>query len=168
MSRSILKAGLLFVIISLFLNNTFAKRVADKTYVSECASCHLAYPSDFLPKRSWKKMMKGLKNHFGDNAELDKAEHKYILDFLVKNAAEGSTNKRAVKILRYMDKGKTPLRISKLKYILKKHDDLSDKHIKNNPKVKTLSNCKVCHREAEKGLFDDDDVVIPNFGKWDD
>ncbi|MBT6616074.1 MAG: cytochrome C, partial [Deltaproteobacteria bacterium] len=31
-----------------------------------------------------------------------------------------------------------------------------------------LSNCTSCHKEAEKGIFDDDTVLIPGYGRWDD
>jgi len=44
---------------------------ARQLYIDECAACHMAYPTGFLPERSWQKMMGSLDDHFGENAELD-------------------------------------------------------------------------------------------------
>jgi hypothetical protein len=40
--------------------------------------------------------------------------------------------------------------------------------VKENEDVNSLSNCDTCHTQAEKGVFDDDTVKIPNFPEWDD
>ncbi len=32
--------------------------------------------------------------------------------------------------------------------------------------VKGLFNCTACHQNAKKGIFSDDDVKIPNYGRW--
>ena len=46
----------------------------DPLYVSECAGCHMAYQPAFLPKRSWKKMMLTLEDHFGVDATMEKED----------------------------------------------------------------------------------------------
>ena len=51
----------------------------------------MAYPPGLLPERSWRKMMAELDKHFGQNASLDAAATKAILDYLVENSAERST-----------------------------------------------------------------------------
>jgi len=61
-----------------------------KLYKSECGSCHMAYQAEFLPKRSWKKLMEqnSLENHFGVDASFDKEDIKRVLEFLIKNAGD--------------------------------------------------------------------------------
>ena len=43
-------------------------RLANKNWQQECASCHIAYAPALLPKGSWRRLMSGLDQHFGENA----------------------------------------------------------------------------------------------------
>ena len=61
-----------------------------------------------------------------------------------------------------------PLRITELPYFVHEHDEIPARLIADNDKVESLSQCNACHRGAERGQFDEDDVVIPGFGRWDD
>lgn len=155
-----------------FFTNLFRfKGVAamnDKLYKDSCGECHFAYQAGLLPARSWEKMMlpKQLSDHFGEVADLDEGDRVAILNMLVENAADHSLYKRSTKINRSIDANSTPLRITETPYIKKKHKEMTDKYVKLNPKVKSLINCNKCHREIEKGIFDDDTVLIPNFGYW--
>lgn len=142
--------------------------VSSPLYKSECSSCHMAYPPGLLPSGSWKKIMTGLESHFGDNAELDNESHKIISDFLITNSADDSDYRRSRKIMKSLKKNETPIRISETPYIIRKHDELPDRLIKYNKQVNSLGNCIACHSGAEKGLFDEDHVRIPGFGRWDD
>jgi mono/diheme cytochrome c family protein len=138
-------------------------------YVDECAACHMAYPAGFLPERSWQKMMGSLDDHFGENAELDATTQQAITQYLVDNAAEKSSNRRARKFLRSVSDNATPLRITELRYFKKKHDEVPDRMVTGNPDVGSFSQCQTCHGDrAEQGYFDDDSVNIPNHGRWDD
>ena len=137
-------------------------------YVDECAACHMAYPAGFLPERSWQKMMGSLDNHFGENAELDPTTQQTITQYLVDNAAENSSNRRARKFLRSVSDGSSPLRITELRYFKQKHDEVPDRMVTGNPDVGSFSQCQACHGDrAEQGYFDDDSVNIPNHGRWD-
>ena len=142
--------------------------VTSKPYTSECSSCHMAYPPGLLPASSWNKIMNGLDSHFGDNAEVDSDDYRLISKFLNDNSADKSGYRRSRKIMRSINENNAPLRISELPYIKRKHDEIPDKMIKYNPKVNNLSNCSACHSQAEKGLFDEDNILIPGFGRWDD
>ncbi|MFZ5601159.1 MAG: cytochrome C, partial [Pseudomonadota bacterium] len=53
-------------------------------------------------------------------------------------------------------------------YIKRKHHESPKRMIKDNPDVQSLSNCNACHTKAEKGIFDNDTVNIPNFSEWED
>lgn len=128
-------------------------------YAEECGSCHLAYPPGLLPARSWRTLMSGLANHFGDSAELDADTGRQIADWLTANAAETSSHRKSAKILRSV-RGATPLRPSQTPYILGKHDEIAPAVFRRKA-VTSRANCGGCHRGAERWEFDDDDVRIP-------
>lgn len=44
---------------------------APKSYDTECASCHMAYPPGLLGQKNWQNIMSGLNKHFGTDASLD-------------------------------------------------------------------------------------------------
>lgn len=135
----------------------------DPVYVEECGSCHMSYPATLLPAKSWQKMMAGLDDHFGENAELDAPTRQLIEDYLLRESARVSYRK----LFRNLGDA-TPLRITELPYFVHEHDEIPARFVTGNDKVRSLSQCNACHREAERGRFDEDDVVIPGFGRWDD
>ena len=112
--------------------------------------------------------MDNLADHFGENAEIDEKDRKILLDYTMQNAADFSKYKRSVKITRSLAANDTPLRITELSYIKNKHHELSNKHIKNNPKVKSLSRCELCHTRANTGSYSEREINIPGFGSWED
>lgn len=142
--------------------------VSSPVYKEECSSCHMAYPPGLLPARSWKKIMGNLDTHFGDNAELSLENFKKVSAFLLSNSADTSDYRRSRKIIKSLSEQDIPIRISETPYIKKEHDELPDKLVKFNDKVKSLSNCNACHAKAEQGLFDEQGVRIPGYGRWDD
>ena len=107
-------------------------------------------------------------NHFGDNASLDTATLKTVTAYLQDHSAEESGFRRANKMLRYINQNNIPIRISELPYIQHEHDEIPSRYIKANPKVKSLSNCTACHEGAEQGSFNEHQVRIPGYGRWDD
>lgn len=145
------------------------KPVTDKQYLKECGECHFAYQPGLLPARSWKKLLNAdaLKNHFGDNAELDKDALQAIHEYAVENAADKSFYKRSRKIALATIEGEAPLRIIEVRYIKRKHKDIPEKMVKGNKDVKSLSYCNKCHTQTDKGVFDADTVSIPNYPEWD-
>ena len=135
----------------------------DPVYLEECSSCHMAYPAMLLPAKSWPKIMAGLEDHFGESAELDAQTRQQIEDYLVRESERVSYRK----LFRNLGEA-APLRITELPYFVHEHDEIPARLIADNDKVESLSQCNVCHRGAERGQFDEDDVVIPGFGRWDD
>ncbi len=142
--------------------------VANNLYAKECGACHLAYPPGLLPARSWEKLMNGLSDHFGDNAELAPEDLNALTDYLVNNAADRSGEKRATKIVRSLKNDETPVRITEVPYIVHKHHEIPSRLIQGNPQVKSLSRCNACHTRADAGSFNEHDVSIPGYGGWDD
>lgn len=141
--------------------------VSNAAYLEECSSCHFAYPPALLPGGSWQKLLdlKALADHFGENIEMKEALRLELLDYTQRNAAERSGAKRARKIMASLD-GATPLKISEVPYIRRKHLEIPDQQLKGNPKVGSIALCDACHTLAKEGNFDDDSVVIPGFGRW--
>jgi len=142
--------------------------VTSPIYKEECSSCHMAYPPGLLPARSWKKVMAGLADHFGDNAELEPEIFKAVSKFLISNSADDSVYRRSRKIMRSLSEKDIPIKVSETPYIINKHDEIPEKLIKYNKKVNSLSNCVACHSKAEQGLFSEHGVKIPGYGRWDD
>ncbi|MES9899180.1 MAG: diheme cytochrome c [Sedimenticola sp.] len=140
--------------------------VNNPQYREECGSCHFAYQPGLLPARSWKRVMAGLEDHFGENAELPKEEVSVLEGYLIKNAAEHSNYKRSVKIMRTLSSNDAPLRTTDTPYITRKHRGLSPRQVADNPGVGSISNCGACHTQAESGSFSERGINIPGFGRW--
>jgi hypothetical protein len=132
----------------------------DPTYQAECGSCHMSYPPGLLPERSWVKMMAGLKDHFGENATLDKESADKIGTFLTENAADRSLFRRSQKIAKSIPSSESPLRITDTKYFKRQHHEVGQK-IWSRKAIGSPANCAACHSRAEKGVFSEDEVRIP-------
>jgi len=139
----------------------------NKLYVEECGACHVAYPAGLLPKQSWYKIMTNLENHFDENAELDAKTGQQISNYLNKYALDSGLSGRLRKMLRNIPK-QAPIRITKLPYFIRKHDEIPSRMVKGNPKVGSFSQCDKCHQGAQRGDFEEDRVKIPGFGRWED
>jgi len=151
-----------------FKRTTTLSAVSNKLYATECSACHFAYQPGWLPAKSWKKMMGSLDDHFGENAELDQQTNNQITQYLVAESADVQPNRKSQKILRSIRENETPLRISTLRYMLNKHDEIPDRLIKGNPKVGSRANCIACHTGASEGSFNEHGVNIPGYGRWED
>ncbi|MCP4429826.1 MAG: hypothetical protein GY806_02500 [Gammaproteobacteria bacterium] len=163
---SILMAGILtFSFYGLGRSWASSKHQVDPLYLEECGSCHMAYPAQLLPPKSWQKIMAQLENHFGESAELDPITQQDISSYL--NQVSKRNNGSYRKLLRNLG-NKTPMRMTELPYFIHEHDEIPSRYIKANDKVGSLSQCNACHQRAEQGDFDEDDVFIPGFGRWDD
>ncbi|MEW5755501.1 MAG: diheme cytochrome c [Pseudomonadota bacterium] len=137
-------------------------------YKQECGSCHFAYQPGLLPARSWEKMMATLDDHFGENAELDAQVAKDLTAYLVEHAADKSDYKRSAGINKSIAAGEAPLRITETAYFKRKHNELPKRAVEDNPKVKSFSKCETCHVNADKGSYNEHEVRIPGFGRWED
>jgi hypothetical protein len=142
--------------------------VKHKLYLQECGSCHFPYQPGLLPARSWTKLMFGLNNHFGDNAELPAEEVTRLISYLTTNAADHANYKRSKKIMGSLRPDTMPLRASKTPYFIKEHNELSRKMVQDNPKVGSISKCEACHTKADTGSFSESEILIPGFGGWEE
>lgn len=142
--------------------------VDNASYKEECGSCHFPYQPGLLPARSWQRVMTGLADHFGENAELDAADAQRLTTYLVENAADKSSYKRSLGIVRSLQKDDAPLRISETRYFRRKHHELPARLVQDNPKVRSFSNCELCHTQAAQGSYNEHQVKIPGVRRWDD
>lgn len=134
--------------------------VTNAKWKAECSSCHMAYHPGLLPEKSWKKMMAGLDQHFGENASLDGPTRDEITRFLVSNSADKSDNRRSSRINQSIPADATPLRITETAYFTNKHDEVSPATFKRKS-IGSASNCIACHKGAEQGNFSESQVKIP-------
>jgi len=137
-------------------------------YRQECGACHMAYQPGFLPRRSWKKTMATLADHFETDASLDEQDRKAIEAYLLRNASDAKYIGGDIgKMGRKIPDTQTPLRISETPYFKKEHRKIP-KRLVRQKEVRSFANCTACHRKAEKGEYGERSLIIPNYGRWDD
>jgi len=128
--------------------------VRDEIVLKECSDCHMAFPPALLPARSWRAVMAGLDDHFGENASLDAASVQHITDYLVAEAAD--TGGRRKRVLKGLAADEVPLRISETPWWIRQHRGEVRPGAFEDPRVGSKANCVACHRRAGRGNFDDD------------
>jgi len=132
---------------------------AHPLFAKECAACHTLYPPSLLPENSWRTLMTNLEEHFGDDASLDAADTRSILDYLVANAAEHSTSEASVKLSASMPK-QDIIAITQTPFWKRTHRTIAPEVFARET-VKSRANCKACHGNVERGLLEDTDITIP-------
>ena len=128
------------------------------TYKKVCGQCHMPYPPEFLPSGSWEKLLGSTEKHFGGTLEIDHKTKGMIAPYLKENSAESSKSRISQKIMQSLD-GITPLRLTEVPYILKKHRKISS-DVFQKRSIGSFANCKACHPSADKWIFDKK-VIIP-------
>ncbi len=142
MKKTALAAALSALLLSPALaSDDYFPPVRDEIVKKECGACHLAFSASFLPASSWKKIMQGLSDHFGEDASLDDETARHITDYFMKNSEQGNFRNAAMKI-------------TELRWFVKEHRKEVSR--KAREKAGSMANCKACHRDAERGYFDDD------------
>lgn len=137
----------------------YLKPVDNPAYKEECGACHFAYQPELLPSASWNRILENLDAHFGESVEIEEDSRKVISDYLCANSAEYSSARRAVRIMRSLG-NRVPMRITDIPCIRKAHHELKPE-IFERKSIGSFSNCIACHTTAEKGIYDDDYVRIP-------
>lgn len=160
-------SGLLFADDNKKLNGS-KRGLLENFYIEGCGGCHFPYQPGFLPPRSWAMIMNGLEDHFGENAEMTKEEAIPIRNFLQNNAAKRTNRGPSNKIMIAQGKDSVLLRITDTSYFRHEHDEIPARMVKENAKVGSFSNCDACHTRAMQGSFDEHQVRIPGYGRWDD
>jgi hypothetical protein len=141
--------------------------VQSALYQEECGVCHFAYQPGLLPAASWDRLMNGLEDHFGENAELDADTGAQLRAYLVANAADRVNSGRSPGIANSL-RGDAPLRITETLYFKRQHDEIPARAVVDNPEIGSFSRCDACHTGAVNGSYDEHTVRIPGQGRWDD
>lgn len=150
-------------------SNKGVKPVENRLYINECGACHFAYQPGLLTQKSWVRLMSDLENHFGVDASLLNEDLETLRTYLKNNSAEKSMNYKRSRKMAYSMKrlNAYPIAITKVPYFREKHDEIPNRLIKQE-EVKGLFNCTACHTTAKKGIYSERDIMIPNYGRWDD
>jgi hypothetical protein len=138
------------------------------TYLSECGGCHFAYQPGLLPASAWERVMGSLGEHYGDDASLDEQQAIGLLRYLTANAADRAGLSRSRAFASGPAAGDMLPRITDTPYFRREHDEIPPRLVLNNEAVGSFSNCQACHRNAETGIYNEHQVVIPGVGRWDD
>jgi nitrate/TMAO reductase-like tetraheme cytochrome c subunit len=137
---SLLLAGV--VVNASLANASEFERVAPVTHAltqKECGECHMAFQPGLLPAASWNRVMDGLSDHFGEKASLPADSVAAIRAYLTQNAGGGD--------------GRL-IRVTDQEWWRRKHR--LDSAVWRRKTVGSKSNCEACHREAGKGLYEDE------------
>lgn len=104
--------------------------INDQITAKECGDCHQPYGADALPQGSWRRIMNGLSNHFGEDASLDDQTRAHIENYLVRNALPGDG----------------PIRITEQSWFIGAHrSEVSQRAIQ---RAGSMANCAACHRQS--------------------
>lgn len=128
-------------------------------YAKECGACHTAHHPSLLPSSSWKLVMAGLKDHFGEDAQLPADKRQEIENWLVKSADLGWDSKAGQRIPATL-KPEEPLRITQSGFWSRKHHEIPDAVFKSKL-VGGKANCQACHVDALRGTFYRTGIAIP-------
>lgn len=142
--------------------------VENETYRSECGGCHFAYQPGLLPRHDWDRIMDSLVEHYGDDASLDAIPATAIRGYLRANAAGSASRSRSRAFAAGSDASDTLPRITDTSYFRREHYEIPSQWVRGNSEVGSFSNCQACHRNADAGIYNEHQVLIPGVGKWDD
>jgi mono/diheme cytochrome c family protein len=130
--------------------SSFSLKGAPAVFHSECTSCHIGYAPGLAGEANWRGIMGGLDKHFGVDASMDEKSRQAISAWLISQAAKDGQYASA----------SPELRISKSKWFVRQHDEVSSK-VWKRASIKSAANCGACHGGADKGDFEEDRVRIP-------
>jgi hypothetical protein len=140
----------------------------NELYRTECGSCHFAYQPGLLPQDAWAHIMDALDDHYGDDASLDERQAAEIRSYLIDNAASQTEKSRSRAFAVKRGELHELPRITETSYFRHEHYEIPTQFVRGNKDVGGFGNCQACHRSAETGVYNEHQVVIPGFGRWDD
>ncbi|NVK19651.1 MAG: cytochrome b/b6 domain-containing protein [Methylocystaceae bacterium] len=130
---------------------------SNETYQQECGDCHPAYHPSLRSQNDWQQIMNNLSDHYGEDASLDATTYQEITAFLNSQNANTFDTEVAHKVGRH----DTPnQRMTQTRYWQKKHDELTETDY-SHPDIGSKVNCNACHKDADSGRFDDDQIKLP-------
>lgn len=126
--------------------------VSHQATLAECTACHMVFPPQMLPVRSWNAIIADLGHHFGEIATVAPDVKDDIRRYLSANSADAPANRKIAGLLQGVKPNDVPLRITGMPWWRSIHGDPGSRWF-SDPRVKSAANCAACHRAAGKGLF---------------
>jgi cytochrome b len=124
----------------------------------ECGSCHLAYPPELLPRRSWLRMLETQQSHFGEDLGLS-TKTRDALSAIVR--AEGARPHWAGSMIQAsVVEGDAPQRISETRFWRERHGHLDPRRFSVAP-VSGRHDCEACHADAASAIFSPRMIHLP-------
>lgn len=134
---------------------------AGKLYLAECGGCHTAYAPGMLPPRSWRRLLDGLEDHFGEDATLEEPKRLALIKELETLAGAGGKSEVRLQRLRAaIPASDVPLRLSTNPYLVALHDELLEA-VWQRKGVGSRANCGGCHPHANTGHYTEREVKVP-------
>jgi hypothetical protein len=127
-------------------------------WTAECGPCHLAYPAYMLPTRSWQRMLREQKDHFGEDLSLPERKLAALEQHAVGDAA--APRWFALMLQASVAPGTSPQKITDTDFWRARHRRIEDKRFKTAP-VSGKHDCAACHGDAASGIFSPRLIHIP-------
>jgi hypothetical protein len=137
------RAPLALAVLTLLALPAAARAGSAASYAKECSACHMAYPPQLMPERSWRQLTSHLSSHFGEDASLDPKTTAAIAQYLESNAADQPGGSRGV--MRGLPASATPERITDMPFWRRIHRQLLVRGIGTGPGIRAAANCQRCH-----------------------
>ena len=150
--------ALVLLALSVYAPDPMPPLAWNAAYRKECGACHMPYHPSLLPASSWRAVIAGLPDHFGDDASEPPAVAADIEAWLVGHAGETWDTEAAVR-LRAVDPAQ-PQRITATPFWKRAHRRIPAAVFARKSVVRQ-SNCAACHSDADSGIFEDDGISIP-------
>lgn len=137
----------------------------NQLYKDECGSCHMAFQPWLLPERSWVLIMDNTSDHYGEDLFLAPETVDEIRKYVIANSAENTSVRNEWAGPRGdVMKGLgsyTPKRITDVPYIREEHSEELSPDVFKRESIKSASNCQACHRTADRGDYEEDNIRVP-------
>ena len=118
------------------------------TALRQCGDCHMVFPAQMLPKRSWTAILSRLDDHFGESASIPANDLEAIRDYLTSHSADSpNATARDRHYLSEMSPDSVPLRITQTAWWNQMHADFDFNGVKHSD-VRSPANCIACHTDG--------------------
>jgi hypothetical protein len=136
--------------------------LTDELYEEECGACHLAYPPQLLPGRTWSALLAGLADHFGENAQVSDTALARLEQYLQSHALGVGAPSRMSRMMHSVPLD-PPLRITEFPAFVETHAVIKKQLEMDAFPTGFLSPCTDCHRQAAAAIFDKE-LLHPGYG----
>ena len=144
-----MKAALAAALLAALALPAAARADGRTSFAKECSACHMAYPPQLMPARSWRALTSHLSSHFGEDASLDAPTTAAITAYLVAHAADSPGGSRGA--LRGLAASVTPERITDMPFWRRIHSGLLKPGIGSGPGIRAAADCLRCHSAGGGG-----------------